>query len=131
MVQRLTPLLSFLLVACVATQDRQQAEELQYDCDDLVVIGRIVTLDAQALRSLDPHDPLPGWQSKYNLGVRIKRVVKGSERRSVVSATGISHAQIRDDKDFLIVMSPDADGGFILQTAALMQYRPRLGEACS
>lgn len=91
-------------------------------------MGRIATTSQKAY---DGSDVLPGWRSEYGLEVHIKHVVRGTERRRVVPANGISHTQIRDDKDFLAVLSPRQGGGYFLETAALIRYRPKLREPCS
>ena len=130
MLCRLTPLLLFLLAGCVTTQDQGEDHELQYACNDLVVVGRIATTSIAEHASTDPQDPLPGWLSEFGLQVRIKRVVRGTERRSVVPASSIAHGQIRGDRDFLVVLSPNQGNGFTLSTAALMSNRPKLREPC-
>jgi len=101
---------------------------LEFGCGDLAVVGRIKTLGTAAIEGSDPRS---GWQSAYQLEVQIKRVVHGSEPRVAVPATTIAHAQIRNDRDFLIVLTPDGKGGYSLARASLWQYRPRLSASCS
>ena len=108
----------------------EPANELAYGCNDLVVIGRIATLGGTAMPDADP---LPNWRSEWQLQVKIERVIRGVERRTVVPATGVSHAQIRGDRDFLAVLRPIEGGAYSLETAALWDDgpRPRLIEPCS
>lgn len=118
-------LLVCFLSGCVPAEP---PHNLEFGCGDVAVVGRIKTVGQTALQG---SDPLPGWESAYQLQVQIKRVVRGSERRRVVPATVIAHAQIRDDRDFLIVLTPDGKGGYLLATASLLQYRPKLSASCS
>jgi hypothetical protein len=117
-------LLLCFLPGCVTAEP---APILEFGCSDVAVVGRIKTLGQAAVQG---SDPLPNWQSAYQLQVQIKRVVRGGERRRVVPATAIAHAQIRDDRDFLIVLTPDGKGGYSLATASLWQYRPKLSASC-
>ncbi len=125
----ITPLIC-LLWGCATLDRSEPANELAYGCRDLVVIGRIITLDGTSIPNADP---LPNWQSQWHLAVKIKRVVRGTEQRAFVPAAGTSHGQIRDDRDFLAVLHPIDDGAYNLEAAALWQVRPRpgLAEACS
>jgi hypothetical protein len=106
----------------------QPVPDLAFGCSDVAVVGRIKTVDEATVQGTDP---LPNWQSEYQLEIHIRRVIRGNERRRLVPATAIAHAQIRDDRDFLIVLTPDGAGGYALATAALWRYRPKLSAACS
>ncbi len=127
---RLTPLLALILFGCATTYDRDGGSDLEYGCNDLVVIGRIVTSSISKLPSTDPNDPLPGWLGEFGLQVHIKRVIQGSEHRAIVPATLIAHGQIRGDRDFLIVLRPVQGNGYTLRAAALKSNRPKLSEPC-
>lgn len=118
-------LLLCFLPGCVMAEP---LPNLEFGCNDVAVIGRIKTLGQTAIQG---SDPLPGWKSAYQLQVQIKRVVRGAERRRVVPATAIAHAQIRDDRNFLIVLTPDGKGGYSVATASLWKLRPKLRASCS
>ncbi|RIV78221.1 hypothetical protein [Pelagerythrobacter aerophilus] len=118
-------LLLFCFVAGCVTEE--PARYLEFGCEDIAVVGRIKTLNQTAIQG---SDPLSDWQSAYQLQIHIKRVVRGSERRRLVLATAIAHAQIRDDRDFLIVLTPDGAGGYSVAAASLWQYRPKLSASC-
>ena len=120
----------WLLMLCslAGCATAQPVPRLEFGCGDLAVVRRIRTVGETPAQGADP---LPNWRSAYRLEIQIKRVVRGVERRRVVSATGIAHAQIRDDRDFLIVLTPDSTGGYSLATASLWRNRPRLGGSCS
>ena len=128
MTSRLCILLAILMGGCTTLDSDLPASELTYGCDDLVVIGRVVTAGTVAISQ--PEASLPDWQSEWRLEVHVKRVIRGTERRRMFLARGISHAQITDDRDFLIVLRP-REGGYELTTAAPWQKpRPILTEPC-
>ena len=125
--------LLLLLVATLASCSTGGGPErtgnaLPYSCDDLAVIGRVTTTQSQETSS----DGLLG-ELRWTLRVDIKRVVHGTERRKEIPAVAISHAQLRDDKDFLIVLTPTQGGSYSLQSAMVWSDipRPRLAEPCS
>jgi hypothetical protein len=130
MVSRLRLLFVGCLAGCATTQDDESQNKLPYGCSDLVVVGRVVTLAGE---TLPEPAPLPNWQSRWRLQVKIRQVLRGAERRTVVPATSVSHAQIRDDKDFLVVLTPNENGSYAIGTAALWDRkpRPRPAEPCS
>ena len=123
-------ILLLLLAGCVTTREQEEDHALEYGCNDLVAIGRIATSSIAEHPNADPNDPLSGWLSEYGLEVHLKRVIRGSEKRATVPATRIAHAQIRSDRDFLVVLSPIQGNGYTLRTAALTSYRPKLSEPC-
>ena len=131
MANHLWILLASLVAGCGTLDSRRPANELSYGCNELVVIGRIVTLGGTTIPDTDAS--LPNWRSQWQLSVEIKRVIRGAERRPTVPTTGVSHAQIRNDRDFLVVLHPIEGGAYSLETAALwdIRPRPRLIEPCS
>ena len=112
---------------CATSTAREPASYLQYGCDDLVVLGRIETL---GITSIDGADPLPGWQSEYQLQIQIKRVMRGKETGEIIRASAVSHSQIRNDRDFLIVLRADERGNYSLMKAALKQAGTKLAPVC-
>ena len=118
----------FLLCSSTGCATPQSVPILKFGCEDVAVVGRIKTVGESAVKDADP---LPNWRSAYQLRIQIKRVIRGSEHRRIVPATVIAHAQIRDDRDFLILLKPDGAGGYSLVTASLWEYRPKLGGSCS
>jgi hypothetical protein len=131
MALRIWIVFTVLLAGCTTLDADEPPRELSYGCDDMVVIGRVATVAGTAIH--EPEAALPNWRSEWRLQVHVKRVVRGSERRQVISATAISHAQIRDDRDFLIVLRPNEGRTYNLRVAALWHVRPRpmLTEPCS
>jgi hypothetical protein len=130
MVSRLVLLLGCLVVGCATPNVRDRGHQLSYGCDDVVVVGRVTTVGRS---DISDQAPLPGWRSRWQLQVDIKRVIRGRERRSTVPATFVAHGQLLHDVDFLAVLSPARRGGYILKSAAGLDDQPRLRliEPCS
>ena len=130
MFPRLALLLACFAAACTTIGGDEAVTGLPYRCSDVVAVGRVATLSGE---SLAEPAPFPNWQTRWQLQVTIKRVVRGSEPRAVVLAAAVSHGQMRGDRDFLVVLNPAGRGGYVLQTAALWDVRspPRLAEPCS
>lgn len=123
-----------LILLCLSTAGvpAQAADEVIAGCGDLAVIGRIRTTGESAIveRDASPDEWRSGWRNLHHLKIRIKQVVGGAERRRVVSATVVSHARIRDDIDFLIMLTPDGNGSYRLFSATPMESRPSIGQNC-
>jgi len=130
MLRRLALLGIWFLGACATLETGERPNVLPYRCNDLVVIGRVTTLSSD---NIPESDFIPNWENRYQLRVHIKRVIRGSEPRSIVPAIGVSHGQIRDDLDFLAVLKPIEAGTYSLETASVwdVRPRPRLVEPCS
>jgi len=62
---------------------------------------------------------LPGWYSGYDVEVRIKRVLYGTEERSTVPASFVFHGYPRDDVDMMIVLSADGRDGYAVKSLNL------------
>ena len=114
-----------VLALCILTGNaRAQTDEavvLEYGCRDLVAVGAIKNVSSTELSS--PDDPL--GKSKFSMEVSLRKVLKGIEPRRKIPATGIAHGQLREDEDFLVVLSPMAGGGYVLTSAALWHVHPR------
>lgn len=123
-----------LILLCLSTAGvpARAADEVIAGCGDLAVIGRIRTTGESAIvePKASPDEWQSGWRSRYHLQIRIKQVVRGAERRRVVSATVVSHARIRDDIDFLIMLTPDGNGSYRLSSATPMESRPSISQNC-
>lgn len=96
-----------------------QRAPIAYRCDEVVVVGRVKVIGYTALAS--PGDLL--GHGRYDMQVKIKRVLRGQEVRRVVPVSGISHGEMRGDADLWLVLTPAADGGYVIRTAGLPPYR--------
>lgn len=102
----------------------EPARDMTASCSDLAVIGRIspsnhVAADGIAIvrreNSIEEAG-LPGWYSGYDVEVRIKRVLHGTEKRSTIPALFVYHGYPRDDADMMIVLSSDARDGYAVKS---------------
>lgn len=119
---------SFLLIAgCVSVEADERGDPMQYDCNDLVVVGRVTTLASSPIK-----DGNLNWSSAWDFRISIKRVLRGAERKSVVPAVGASHAQVREDIDLLIVLSKDkASNIYSIRTLNVWESNSQLAERCT
>lgn len=99
-----------------------------FGCEELVVIGRVKTISEKELP-----DSMLGM-SRYDMRVRIKRVLHGDPRRRVVLAGGVSHGSMREDVDFWMILMPMNDDAYFVRSAGLakdLRRRPwLLAEKC-
>lgn len=112
--------LIFLTASVVARSD-EGAVLVEYGCTDLVAIGRVKTLNFDEV-SLP--DNLLG-NGRFWMDVSFKKILRGKEGRSGVRATQIAHAQLREDRDFIVVLSPMEIGAYTLKSAHLWKQHPR------
>jgi len=112
---------ALLMMGCAAFQP---SNPLAMDCGDLAVIGRVETVREQ------PEPPPADWQSRYDVQIHIRKVVRGTESRTVVPASAIAHAHLRDDIDFLMVLTPEPGGGFSIKSAQINSLKPGLKSRC-
>ena len=103
MLSRAWLLLAVLVGGCTTLQEEEPQSRLSYACRDVVVIGRISTMDHTPIS--EPGAFLQGWDAEWDLQINVKRVVRGSDRRRVIPARAIAHGQVREDVDFLIELS--------------------------
>lgn len=120
MVQKWLALIVFALLAgCALIDDEEPIQFLDYECDDIVVVGRVETLGSTPV--YDP-DSVLGY-GVWDMEVRVKRVIRGTERRKTIPVSGLAHAQMRDDVDFLIVLGKSShEGGYFMRWANLERF---------
>ena len=122
-------LLLGILSACTAPHTPARSSiSLSYRCSDVAVVGRVTTLGSEEIKSND----FLG-KARWNLRIDVKHVVHGSERRTIIPASATSHAQMRSDLDFLIVLNSLPDGNYAVRSAAIWDEtaKPKLAEPCS
>ncbi|WP_461344195.1 hypothetical protein [Brevundimonas sp. GN22] len=96
-------------------------------CSDLAIVGRVfpsndVALEGRASVQLEnsvEEVALPDWYSGYDVKVRIKRVLHGTEQRKTIPASFVYHGYPRDDVDMMIVLSSDDNGGYAIKSLNL------------
>ena len=129
MVSRLSHLSLCFLGGCVLVTSAVGAREVPYECNDLVVVGQFAIVGEQTVPG---SRPLSNWNSHYDLRLRIKRVLRGSESKLIIPATVVAHDPIRTDRDFLVVLRPTETGTYVVKAATLWKksVRPLLVEPC-
>lgn len=105
---------------------RDKSAPIDYGCDDIVVVGRIKTT---GYTDMTRQDNLLG-SGRYDMQVRIGRVLRGKEPRRIVSVSGYSHGQMRENSDFWLVLTPAPDGRYTIRTANLARIPYSLAGRC-
>lgn len=99
-----------------------------FGCEELVVVGRVETVSEKEL----PGDVL--GRSRYDMRVRIKRVLHGDPRGRTVLAGGVSHGSMREDVDFWMILMPMNEGAYFIRAAGfardLERPPPPLARKC-
>lgn len=99
-------------------------------CSDLAVVGRVYPLSdsprsgtalVQRENSVE-EVALAGWYSDYDVEVRIKRVLHGTEQRRTIPASFVSHGHPRDDVDMMVVLNSDGRDGYAIKSLNLSRY---------
>ena len=99
---------------------------LAFGCNDLVIVGRMTNGDYHTVE--DPEDILGlGW---IDATLSVRQVIRGKETRSVLPVRYFAHTYMWDDGDFMLVLSPEADGVAIIRTGQLMSAHPKLAARC-
>ena len=122
-----TLLIGFFITSCATYVVDEQAV-VEHGCDDVVVLGRAKTLSYSLL---ERESDSIGF-SLFKFEITVKRVLYGSEPRRVVNASSIAHGHLRDDLDFIFVLTPSA-GDYEIESGTIWKMRPRpvLAKVCS
>ena len=115
-----------LLNACAAFQGRGESNRvLPFGCNDIAVVGKIRN---GSYTAVDDGGLLGrGWTTAR---ISVFRVVRGNRLPSSLTVRYISHAAMREDADFLFVLTPVADSQFEIATAQRMSIDPWLASHC-
>ncbi len=99
---------------------------LAFGCDDVVVVGRVKNGDYHHVD--DPNDILGhGW---VDAKLSVRRVIKGRVNGRSVPVRYFAHTYMRDDRDFMFVLSRQPDGSIVIDTGQLMSAHPKLAKRC-
>lgn len=101
-------------------------QPVAYRCDEVVVVGRVKTV---AYTDLTHGGDVLG-HGRYDMRLRIKRVLRGNETRRVVPVSGFSHGQLREDADLWFVLTPTNDGAYVIRTGNLTSIPYQLASKC-
>lgn len=106
--------------AALATEE-DEPYVLEYSCKDVVAVARINTLSYTDMAS---EDDLLG-HGRFAMRISIKKVLRGTEGRRIVFASQIAHAQLVENRDFVVVLTPRDGGEYTLTRASLWKQKPR------
>jgi len=122
-------LLAALAAAGCAT-DASTAEDrrpVSYECGQVVVVGRISTQESEVLDG----DGI-AWSAISSATIYVKGSLAGSSRGATLPVSYTSHAQLRDDIDFMFVLAPNPNNkSYGIMSASLMDTRPHLVQPCT
>ena len=100
---------------------------LTFGCSDRVVVGRVKNGDFHPV--IDPDDFLGhGW---IDAELKVKRVVKGTKIGPKLQVRYFAHTYMRDDRDFMFVLTSQPDGKLLIRKGQLMSMHPRLAGQCN
>ena len=105
----------------------ESSPPVTYGCDDLVVVGRVVTLGETSIDTPGSRLGVSAWKQRLD----IKRVVRGVESRKSVPATSVSHARIIDSRDFLLVLQKAGDDAYTIGMDGLQETSAHLAKQCT
>jgi hypothetical protein len=109
-----------------APQASVQDRTMPFGCNDSVVVGTVENGTFQPVES--EADILGhGWISAT---LHVRKVVRGTSLRSVLPVRYFSHAYMRHDREFMLVLKHTGTG-FEITDGQLMSERPRLASHCS
>ncbi|MDQ0250505.1 hypothetical protein J2W22_002569 [Sphingomonas kyeonggiensis] len=124
---------AILLIAGLAAvpgapeQAGAQDHALAYGCDDIVVVGRLKNGGWGHVEIAD--DLLGhGWASAT---LKVRKRVYGAPGASVIPVRYFEHAYLREDRDFLFVLTKADGGTYEVVGKKLMSARPRLAMSCT
>jgi hypothetical protein len=101
--------------------------EISYGCGDIVVLGRLK--NNRDYEHVEIEDDLlgHGWMTAR---VNIGELLKGREWRGTVPVRYFGHTYLREDRDFVVVLSPGERNGYVVRTASLLEDRSTLASHC-
>jgi hypothetical protein len=122
-------LVAFGLPVFAAPLQEDRPRELAYSCNDVVVTGRLRTIDSNPVEA---EDDLIG-HGVFTARLLVRKLLKGDEQRTNVIVRYTAHVPLRQDRDFLLVLSPASDGQYSLREAAVLGggQKPSLAPSCS
>jgi hypothetical protein len=115
-----------LTVAC-ATGQKASLEDrtLPFGCNDTVVVGRVESGAYEPVKS--ENDLLGhGWISAK---IKVRKVVRGERVPLVLPVRYFAHANMRQDRDFMLVLGRSG-AGCEIKAGQLMSVRPVLATSC-
>lgn len=119
-----------LSAGCASFENGEVTEPLAYNCDDLVIVGRLFDQHYASETIPIEGDLLGhGW---FTANVNVKKVFRGATARPVLSVKYFAHTFMRDDREFLFVLQQTDGQGYTVAAARLLgRKNPSLSRSCS
>lgn len=118
----LLPALLMAALPIASLEDRT----LSFGCDDIVVVGRVVSRAYTPL----PSDGWPLGSGSISGKVTVRRVLRGGHIQRVLPVEYLAHTYMRDDKDFMLVLHRSKAGAYEIEHAQVMSLQPVLSPSC-
>ena len=97
-----------LTLAACASAPSEPKPSVSLACNDLVVVARVKNGNYVPVKS---DSDLLG-HGNIELTVTIKKILRGSEPRKVVTANIFAHNYVREDTDLWLVLAPKVGDGY-------------------
>jgi len=118
---------TFLTTAC-ASEPQASLEDrtLPFGCNDIVVVGSVENKSYETVKSED--DILGhGWISAT---LKVREIVKGARVPPILPVKYFAHNYMRQDRDFMLVLTRTESGEYEIKTGQIASLRPRLASRC-
>lgn len=120
-----------LMVSACATDGSVEPEQLRlgYGCSDIVVLGALVNTEAGPTDNIEGDLLGHGW---FSAEIHVRRLLIGSGVPGRFQVRYFGHAQMREDREFILVAAlADDRKAYVIRRASLASDRPRLEPRCS
>ena len=115
-----------LTVSTTAEATADEDRTLPFACGDVVVVGTVHNRKIDAIE--DQGDAL--GHGLASATIRVRRVIRGPKLPSLIPANYLAHAYLRENQEFMLVLSKGDHGRFSIETGQLMSAHPRLAARC-
>ncbi len=115
-----------LIVSTRAEATTDEDRTLPFACGDVVVVGTVYNRKIDAIE--DQGEAL--GHGLASATIHLRRVIRGPKMPSLIPANYLAHAYLRENQEFMLVLSKGDDGRFSIETGQLMSAHPRLATRC-
>jgi hypothetical protein len=122
-------IISLACTSCATIDDTAEEDRtLTFDCNDIVVIGRLNNNRDYEHVEIDGDILGHGWMTG---AISVHRPVAGPAVEKKVPVRYFGHTYLREDRTFMFVLSPTDDGIYHLSDQRLMSDQPRPTSECN
>lgn len=118
----------FVNTSCSTTDEvANGGSTLSFGCQDTVLVGRLK--NNRDYQHVEIEDDIlgHGWMTGT---VRVHRIVTGAKLADSVPVRYFGHTYLREDRSFMFVLTPKADGVYQVSDQRLMSDKPRPISEC-